>query len=340
MIDDTGPISAQRDPAEIAEALDALLGEVAGEFFERMTNGERPDIEQYVTRYPQLAEQIRSAFPALQLVGDSRAESPGHHCGDVDVTRSQTLGDFRMLGELGRGGMGVVYEAEQLSMGRRVALKVLPFAALAQEKSLQRFRNEVRAAGALNHPNIVQIHSVGEERGVHFFAMQLIRGQTMADVIAQLASLQTDGRPLTGDSISDALSESGGARERTGDEPTMDSRLQADGEAVSEPRQVDRETEARISTEGSGSSRAAFARSAARLGIQAAEALQHAHDQGVLHRDIKPGNLMLDAEAQLYVADFGLARIDSDVGVTMTGDLIGTLRYMSPEQALAKRGRD
>ena len=337
MIDKTIASSALPDQQSVEESFDSLLGDVAGEFFERMTNGERPDIEEYVARYPQLAEQIRSAFPALQLVGDSRAESLGQRLGEVDVTRSQTLGDFRILNELGRGGMGVVYEAEQLSMGRRVALKVLPFAALAQEKSLQRFRNEVRAAGSLNHPNIVQIHSVGEERGVHFFAMQLIRGQTMADVIAQLASLQSDGRPLTGDSISDALSESGGPKERTGDEPTVDSRPLADDAAPSEPRQIDRETEARISTEGSGSSRTAFARSAARLGIQAAEALQHAHDQGVLHRDIKPGNLMLDAEAQLYVADFGLARIDSDVGVTMTGDLIGTLRYMSPEQALAKR---
>ncbi len=233
--------------------------------------------------------------------------------------------------------MGVVYEAEQLSMGRNVALKVLPFAALAQEKSLHRFRNEVRAAGALNHPNIVPIHAVGEERGVHFFAMQLIRGQTMAEVIAQLVRLQTKGQPLHNDSISQALSVTGvldvGG---SASEPTEE--FSTDREVTSMVSQETLpETKARISTEGHTDSRPAFVRSAVRLGVQAAEALQHAHDEGVLHRDIKPGNLMLDAEGQLYITDFGLARIETDVGVTMTGDLVGTLRYMSPEQVLAKR---
>ena len=101
-------------------------------------------------------------------------------------SRPKMLGDFRLLRELGRGGMGTVFEAEQISMGRHVALKVLPFAALVQENSLQRFRNEVRAAAALNHPHIVPVYSIGEERGVHFYAMQLIRGQTLADMIDEL----------------------------------------------------------------------------------------------------------------------------------------------------------
>src|SRR5205085_5616725 len=96
------------------------------------------------------------------------------------------LGVFRILRELGRGGMGVVYEAEQISMGRHVALKVLPFAALVHDKPMQRFRNEVRAAAALDHPHIVSVYSIAEERGVHFYAMQLIRGQTLADAIGQL----------------------------------------------------------------------------------------------------------------------------------------------------------
>src|SRR5262249_6036763 len=102
------------------------------------------------------------------------------------------LGDYRLLREVGRGGMGVVYEAEQLSLGRRVALKVLPFAAALDARQLQRFKNEAQAAAHLHHPNIVPIHAVGVERGVHFYAMQLIEGQSLAALIRGLR--QAEGR--------------------------------------------------------------------------------------------------------------------------------------------------
>jgi len=220
--------------------------------------------------------------------------------------------------ELGRGGMGTVFEAEQHSMGRRVALKVLPFAALAQDKSLQRFRNEVRAAAALDHPNIVSVYSIGEDRGVHYYAMQLVRGQTLADMIQELRA--SHRAPLLS-----LHSQCEGA----GNEPTVNW-------SATSPS-TKRDEQARINTAGDSRRDAESYRTAARLGIQAAEALQHAHDQGVLHRDIKPSNLMLDRDGKLYVTDFGLARIEADAGMTMTGDILGTLRYMAPEQALAKR---
>ena len=218
--------------------------------------------------------------------------------------------------------MGTVFEAEQLSMGRRVALKVLPFAALAHEKSLQRFRNEVRAAAALDHPHIVSIYSVGEERGVHYYAMQLIRGQSLAELIHELRGQNSSSKsfPLRqrqGEGDSDNASTT-----------ALDAKL---------PSATTRIELAASNTVNDSRQAAERYRAVARLGIQAAEALQHAHDQGVLHRDIKPSNLMLDADRQLYVADFGLARIESDPALTTTGDLIGTLRYMAPEQALAKR---
>src|SRR5262249_704111 len=96
------------------------------------------------------------------------------------------LGDFRILREIGRGGMGIVYEAEQISLGRRVALKVLPFAATLDARQSQRFQNEARAAAQLHHTNIVPVYAVGCERGVHFYAMQYIEGHGLADVISEL----------------------------------------------------------------------------------------------------------------------------------------------------------
>lgn len=227
---------------------------------------------------------------------------------------NERLGDFQIVGELGRGGMGVVYEAEQLSIGRRVALKVLPFATLADPRALARFKNEVRAAAALDHPHIVTVHSVGEERGIHYFSMQLIRGQSLAEVIHELLKLRDGNSPGNKTEVDPELGLSNASRT---------------GQTT--------HTFATASTSVPSTSGEVFYRRVAELGIEAADALHFAHEQGVVHRDIKPANLMLDAAGKLYVTDFGLARIQSDAGVTMTGDLIGTLRYMAPEQALAKR---
>ena len=243
--------------------------------------------------------------------------------------------------------MGVVYEAEQISMGgRKVALKVLPFAAMVDEKRLQRFRNEVRAAASLDHPNIVSVYSVGEERGVHFYAMQLIRGQSLAAVIDQLRELRRQQNPLSASSLSDVMSASAnGQPSSTGHNPTQEFRSglqeesdESDARAISRSPTSDTVPTAQglIST-NANPKKSEFFRSVAELGIQAAEALDHAHQQGVVHRDIKPANLMIDAHAKLYITDFGLAQMEENVGITMTGDLIGTLRYMSPEQALGKR---
>ncbi|MDP6558407.1 MAG: serine/threonine-protein kinase, partial [Pirellulaceae bacterium] len=320
------------------ESVEHLLGEVANEFFQRLAKGESPDAEEYARRHPEIAEQIRLAFPALELVGESLSSTGSSTLGPEAAREfgEKLLGDFCILRELGRGGMGVVYEANQISLRRKVALKVLPFAALVQDKALLRFQNEVRAAAALDHPNIVSVYSVGEDRGVHYYAMQLIHGQTLAQLIGALTRLQSGGEPLTGNSIADVPSAADPRAEPSNDgEPTEEFTSKGTGASDTSPTQ--RDVQAEINTRSWNDQAREFFRSAAQLGVQAAEALQHAHDQGVLHRDIKPGNLMLDAESQLYITDFGLARIETDAGMTMTGDLVGTLRYMSPEQALAKR---
>jgi hypothetical protein len=207
--------------------------------------------------------------------------------------------------------MGVVYEAVQRSLNRRVALKVLPFAAALDARQLQRFKTEAQAAACLHHPHIVPVFGVGCERGVHYYAMQLIDGQTLAALVAGLRL--ANGRPEPSESTSTV------PHRPVTPAPAADTSPRAPG-----------------STEQAPLDRSHFRR-VAELGMQAAEALEHAHAFGIVHRDIKPGNLLVDGRGSLCVTDFGLAQIQSDARLTTTGDLVGTLRYMSPEQGLGKR---
>jgi serine/threonine protein kinase len=287
--------------------LDSLVGRVADEFLRRQEAGERPDVEEYVARHPEAADLLRRVLASLRVLDHSLSGVPQEAAnGDGAVG---TLGDFRIVREVGRGGMGIVYEAEQLSLGRRVALKVLPFAATMDPRQLQRFHNEARAAAGLHHTNIVPVYAVGCERGVHFYAMQFIEGQTLAALIAEPAR-RGDPAPLTAD------------------QPTTPHVPAAPAADTAERAAASTERPARD---------AAYFRRVAGWGIQAAEALDHAHQLGIVHRDVKPANLMIDAAGCLWVTDFGLAQVQSEARVTMTGDLVGTLRYMSPEQALAQR---
>lgn len=271
-------------------SLESLVAALADEFMDRQRRGERPSVEQFSQRYPQHATVLRQVLSSLELVQlssgcEDRAEKTAS--GSVNGL----LGDFRIIREIGRGGMGIVYEAKQLSLNRRVALKVLPFAAALDPRQLYRFQREAEAAAHLHHTNIVPVFGVFCERGVHFYAMQFIEGRTLANVITELR---------------------GGASEA--------------------PSASDTVPIAGLSTHRSGR-RAEIFRTIALLGVQAAEALEHAHREGVIHRDVKPANLLVDASGNLWITDFGLARLLNEQGQTMSGDLVGTLRYMSPEQA-------
>jgi serine/threonine protein kinase len=285
-------------------SLESLVGRLADDFLRRQEAGERPDVEEYAARHPQAADLLRKVLASLQLLEASRTGEVLPLAGQADGPPAGTLGDFRLLREVGRGGMGIVYEAEQISLGRRVALKVLPFAATLDPRQLQRFYNEARAAAGLHHTNIVPVYAVGCERGVHYYAMQFIDGRTLADFVAQ----QCGGPPSQVPTVAEA--------EGVASATTAPPAAQATSAA---PR--DR----------------AYFRRVAEWGIQAAEALDCAHTLGVVHRDIKPANLLVDNTGRLWVADFGLAQVQSDARLTLTGDLVGTLRYMSPEQALARR---
>jgi serine/threonine protein kinase/Flp pilus assembly protein TadD len=303
-------------------AAECLMGEIVDEFLERLGRGERPDVEDYAQHFPQLAVVLRQMLPALQVIHLSAADPRRAAENTTAVIEPEgPLGDFRIVREIGRGGMGVVYEAVQISLGRRVALKVLPFTSALDAKQLQRFKNEAHAAAHLHHQHIVPVYAVGGDRGVHYYAMQYIEGQTLAALIEALhhsleARSRPDPQPL-------------GSEIPQGNASPAYASL-PDGRGFDPTLPV-----VGLSTERSTRSPAHY-RMAARLGVQAAEGLDHAHQLGVVHRDIKPANLLVDDRGNLWITDFGLAHCQSQAGLTMTGDLVGTLRYMSPEQALGR----
>jgi serine/threonine protein kinase len=238
---------------------------LAEEFVERYRNGERPAIAEYIEKYPDLANELQELLAALVLIEEhGRAQLQPSSSGEqlADRPAPVQLGEYRVLREIGRGGMGVVYEAVQESLGRHVALKVLPTHALLDAVRLKRFQHEAHAAARLHHTNIVPIFGVGMAEGVHFYAMQFIQGRGLDEVIEELRELRRSDRT----SNPRAMSDSGRAND--GEEPT-----------------------ARTAHLSTMSDTPRYYRSVANLGAQIAEALDHAHRQGVLHRDVKPSNM-------------------------------------------------
>jgi serine/threonine protein kinase len=310
-----------------ASRTDSIQAELVEQCLQRLQGGETLDPSEFAAQYPEHAEALRHLLPALQMMAElsrsavrDRSSLPLSEA--ISGPELGVLGDFHVLREVGRGGMGVVYEAEQLSLHRRVAVKVLPLAGGLDPRQLQRFKTEAQAAALLHHTNIVPIHAVGCERGVHYYAMQFIDGQTLAQLIHERRTIEQP-QPSGGDpSVSPAVTPAPVGRGSPDPAVPADRRSPASAQSAPPPSSRTR----------------GFMRMAVMLGIQAAEVLDNADAHGVIHRDIKPANLLLDASGRIWVTDFGLARLQDDNGLTMTGDLLGTLRYMSPEQALAKRG--
>jgi serine/threonine protein kinase len=400
---------------------------LAETFSQELRAGKHPQIADYVRRHPALEAEIWDLFPTIESLERIRLQHDRGPDGRVSLgsRKIECLGDFSIVREIGRGGMGIVYEAEQISLGRRVAVKVLPHNALLDEKHLKRFRREARTAARLHHTNIVPVFGVGEHDGVHYYVMQLIRGVGLDEVLEFLRERHgtpSGGRQRTGNSAS-AVGRSQQAVEElagelihrdhsdplsTGSTPSASLRPASDGLLVgktwlshedqrpqaatadygmsqsgsnpSADSPADTPTPSPSDTvalsadgvmaagsrsdraEGAGAinrrdatagepARAANAagtrnesgtirrrhaseywHSVARIGRQVADALDYAHGLGTLHRDIKPANLLLDGQGTVWVTDFGLARAMDHSDVSRSGDVVGTLRYMAPEQ--------
>jgi predicted Zn-dependent protease len=221
----------------------------------------------------------------------------------------QGLGEFEIVRELGRGGMGVVYEAVQTSLNRRVALKVLGPGLGLTPQAVVRFRREAAAAAKLHHTNIVPVYATGEEAGTHFYAMELVEGPSLDRVLRQLR--EGEGR--------------------TAESPPPGGQTVAYAEGPGPAAEAAGINSSPLSSGGH------YFDSVARMAAGVADALDYAHRQGVIHRDIKPANLLLAPDGRLSLNDFGLARMLEEPGMTMTGEFVGTPAYMSPEQITAGR---
>jgi eukaryotic-like serine/threonine-protein kinase len=290
------------------------LADILERYLADLERGVAQDQESLLGAHPELADELRPYLDNIRMLHDAtheirstrtpakEAESPPPESG------ARQIGEYRIVREIGRGGMGIVYEAHQQSLNRQVALKILPFAAVLDQRQIARFRNEAQAAAQLHHPHIVPVFAVGQEQGVYYYAMQLIDGQSLEQVIAQLRN----------------------EAEAIGQRST---KVDVGVHGSTKTMQPER---GRVVSSQPSLQKSDFYHTAARLGKEAALALQHAHEYGIVHRDVKPSNLLIDERAQLWVTDFGLARMQSDSGVTLTGDVVGTLRYMSPEQAAGR----
>jgi hypothetical protein len=299
-------MSTASDTSQDRNPVEAL----ADEFLRRQRGGERPMLEEYCRRHPELADEIREVFPLLIRMEDLRSDGADDSTGGAAVhaaSRLDRLGDYRILREVGRGGMGVVYEAEQESLGRRVALKVLPAAALSDAQQVLRFQREARAAARLHHTNIVPVFGVGRDDGHHYYVMQFIPGMGLDAVLEELRRLRRGGGSpgppagwassngeVSAAAVAEAIltgrfSPAEGADEIPGPGTTLAASASAPLVPPASPAPGPAES-AVVSLPGASADSLArsdpdrtFFRSVARIGLQVAEALEYANRQGVLH---------------------------------------------------------
>ncbi|MGD9856602.1 MAG: serine/threonine protein kinase, partial [Planctomycetaceae bacterium] len=317
------------------------LDRMADEVVAALRRGEQPSPAELAERYPEFAGTLDGYIRSLTLL---EASSSRHH-GPMLTARqddpfSRQLGDFRLLRELGRGGMGIVYEAEQVSLHRRVAIKILPRSPLFGERTLARFVREATAAARLHHSHIVPVFGLGEQEGVRYFVMQCIHGSGLDVVIPEAARLLGGLEcPLARDRLihdpaahDEVIAAAARLVCSARDDRLITPPAETSGAGKALPTiNGQRPSEQHPSKAGFPGSAPSYWKNVARIGVQAAQALAYAHDNDVLHRDLKPANMLLDQQGKLWLTDFGLAKLGEDESLTESGDWVGTIRYLPPE---------
>ena len=289
-----------------------LLDEVVEDFTARLRSGQHPAIQEYANQYPSLAEDIEELLTSVAMIEELKKQ--GNSVSDSlksemkQILKLERIGDYRIVRELGRGGMGIVFEAVHESLGRRVAIKVMPNRKFDDPKYLERFKREAQAAANLHHTNIVSVFGIGQTGEHHYYVMEFVDGQSLSSILADLNGMnetQTEDKKNS---------------------ETYPGPLNSAGPTSSAINQLNKVRP----TDLFESPRQRF-RWAAHVGLQISEGLAYAHILGTLHRDIKPSNLLVDKNKTVWLTDFGLVKNISNQTITKTGDIVGTPQYMSPE---------
>ena len=287
-----------------AEKPESSFEDVLVDALSRIEQQGRGGIEAAIAAHPAHATALRSHLDRLLRLGLLTATAPADPVTASNVAAfPEQLGDFRLLQRLGGGGMGVVYLAEQQSLGRRVALKLVRADFLHHPSARERFRREVDAIARLQHPGIVPVHAAGEDNGVPWLAMEHVVGASLDEVLSHFAG--RDPSTLRGDDLRRAVL------------------------AITATRRNPKDS---AGTDTTNTFAGTWTSACLRIARAIALALQHAHERGVLHRDVKPSNVMLTPDGRVLLLDFGLATSVDGVRMTATGNALGTPAYMSPEQ--------
>ena len=284
---------------------------VLGEFADAWMEGRKENPDDFCKSHPEYGPELRSRIEDFLIVFEGFIRAPLNDLNRKLESRQElylsgmTIGDFNILREIGRGGMGVVYESVQTSLNRTVALKVLTAHLTLRPEAIKRFKREASATARLHHPGIVKIFTVGDDKGNHFFAMEFVEGAPLNKVIEHLRKYPGKCRiRLFEDAISEELH-----LKSFGKNPNTNISYQSKS----------------------------FVDTACHLIAQVAEALNHAHQSGIIHRDVKPSNILVRKDGTTVLTDFGLAREEGLPSITRTGDFTGTPYYISPEQAKGEK---